>query len=75
MVESILAGERVRLTALEEKDLATVADWYRDDRFMRRLAADASFPQAESQLKKWLTEHHESTKTSCSPFAHWKVMN
>ncbi|MFD1395263.1 GNAT family N-acetyltransferase [Kroppenstedtia eburnea] len=62
MVESILIGERVRLTALEEKDLATVATWSRDDHFMRRLDAEASVPRTESQLKKWLAEHHESDK-------------
>lgn len=72
MDESILIGKKVRLTALEEKDLATVATWSRDDHFMRRLDAEASVPRTESQLKKWLAEHHESDKGFLFAFARRK---
>ncbi len=45
MGESVLAVERVRLTALEEKDLATVATWYRDDHFSAHWPLKPPYPK------------------------------
>ncbi|PTX55320.1 hypothetical protein C8P63_11927 [Melghirimyces profundicolus] len=60
MIDPLLSGKRVRLTAMEDGDLGAVASWHGDAGFMRRLSAAASFPRSESELKKWLEKSRES---------------
>lgn len=53
---SLLHGKRVRLTALEEDDLATMATWSLDAGYLRNLGAEPAVPQRIDELKKkWET--------------------
>lgn len=60
---NVLAGERVRLTALREDDLPTVAGWYDDAVFGRLFDAEPARPRTPAALKKWLSDSTESEKT------------
>jgi RimJ/RimL family protein N-acetyltransferase len=56
----ILCGSLVRLTALDEKDLETVASWYQDAGFLRQLDAAIARPRTESELQAWMANAHKS---------------
>lgn len=54
-----LRGQHVRLTALTEEDLGTIAAWQEDTDLMRRLDAQPAVPKSPGQLRRWLGEHQE----------------
>jgi RimJ/RimL family protein N-acetyltransferase len=53
-----LRGEKVRLTALSEDDLPTIARWHEDTEVMRRFDAAVAMPRNVAQLRRWLEEQH-----------------
>ena len=62
MPENLLQGASVRLTALTEDDLATIATWQQNAEFMRLFDAVPAYPKPKSSLKRWLEKlHKEST--------------
>lgn len=61
----LLAGERVRLTAVEPGDLPLIARWYRDGRFNRLFDAEAAMPKTERAV----AEHIENQQKSKTAFA------
>ena len=54
--DMLLRGERVKLTALTEDDLTTIAPWYENTHFLRLLDARPAHPQTVTKLKDWLQE-------------------
>ena len=48
----LLKGERVKLTALTQDDLATIVPWYENTHFLRLLDARPAYPQTEETLKR-----------------------
>lgn len=52
----MLVGSKVRLTAMTEEDLPTVAAWYEDTDLRRRFAAVAAVPRSSRELGHWLSE-------------------
>ncbi len=54
--DNILRGKRVRLTAVEKKDLPMISSWYEDSGFSRMFDATPAFPKSADQLDHWLEE-------------------
>lgn len=52
----LLYGERVRLTALTQGDVPTIARWYRDTALLRLFDAVAARPQSEAEIARRLEE-------------------
>ncbi|HEX5689655.1 MAG TPA: GNAT family protein [Roseiflexaceae bacterium] len=52
----LLTGAHVRLTALADGDLPTLAQWYQDAEFLRLFDATPAMPRSESALRQWLAE-------------------
>lgn len=59
-LSNVLAGDNVRLTALSEDDLPTIAGWYDDALFGRLFDARPARPRTPAALKKWLADAAES---------------
>lgn len=55
----LLCGDQVRLTALTEQDLRTVARWQADAQFLRLFDAQPAFPKDESALHQWMEKKHQ----------------
>jgi RimJ/RimL family protein N-acetyltransferase len=53
---SLLHGERLRLTALAQEDLATIARWQHNNSFLRLFDALPAYPKSEASLAQWLEE-------------------
>jgi RimJ/RimL family protein N-acetyltransferase len=60
-LQPLLRGTRVRLTALTQDDLPTIAGWYQDAEFMRLLDARSAHPQSADALHTWLDEAQKAT--------------
>jgi RimJ/RimL family protein N-acetyltransferase len=58
--ENIFVGQQVRLTALTQDDLNTVALWYQDAGYLRLLDAAVAKPKSRGELQRWLTQAHEA---------------
>jgi RimJ/RimL family protein N-acetyltransferase len=54
--KNILRGSVVRLTAVEQEDLAAIGHWYEDAGFARLFDAAPAAPKSASQLAHWLEE-------------------
>ena len=52
----LLGGERVRLTALQQGDIPTIARWYGDTAFLRLFDAVAARPLSEAEISLKLEE-------------------
>jgi RimJ/RimL family protein N-acetyltransferase len=53
---NILQGHTIRLTAVEEDDLATIGRWYQDAGFARLFDATPAAPRSAAVLARWLDE-------------------
>jgi RimJ/RimL family protein N-acetyltransferase len=62
-----LRGERLRLTAMTEADLPSLAAWYGDGEFLRHLDAVPAVPKNESQLGEWMRSNQ--ARADCMLFA------
>ncbi|MFN2108530.1 MAG: GNAT family N-acetyltransferase [Anaerolineae bacterium] len=60
-LQTLLRGQRVRLTALTQDDLPTIATWYQDTEFMRLLDARPASPESADALHTWLEEAHKAS--------------
>ena len=59
----LVHGSRVRLTALRQDDLPTIARWYEDAGFMRLYDARPAVPKTEAALARWLEEVGKAENT------------
>ena len=59
----LLHGSRVRLTALRQDDLPTIARWYQDAGFMRLYDARPAVPKTGAALARWLEEVGKAENT------------
>ena len=57
----LFKGTTVQLTALTADDLATVALWYQNAKFLRLFDTLPAAPQTTQQLAQWLEDQHKST--------------
>jgi RimJ/RimL family protein N-acetyltransferase len=57
---NLLQGSRLRLTALEEGDLQTVARWQENATFLRLFDARPAYPRSKASLAAWLEERHKA---------------
>lgn len=63
----LLKGNRVKLTAIEEEDIKTIASWYSDADFLRYFDKVPACPKTEQQLTEWINKCQ--TSNNCFPFA------
>ncbi len=61
---NLLQGTRLRLTALTNDDLPTIARWQQDTSFMRLFDARPAYPRTEAALGQWL----EASRTASDAF-------
>jgi len=57
----LLRGRRVRLSAMTEADLESVARWYEDPDFLRFYDSLPAYPKTAESLKEWLKERQEAS--------------
>lgn len=57
----ILRGERVRLTAMQPDDAATLARWWEQGAFMRLYDSTPAVPRTEAQIAKGIEDHQAKT--------------
>lgn len=68
MIKSgLLKGEKVRLTAINENDAATIAKWYSDADFLRYFDKVPAYPKSEQALREWIRKVQSSD--NCFSFA------
>ncbi|WP_246258766.1 GNAT family N-acetyltransferase [Kroppenstedtia pulmonis] len=65
MVNPLLMGEQVRLTAIAERDLSAIVRLYEDSSFLRLYDAKPAAPRSEVQIREWMKE----TSHRCFRFA------
>jgi len=53
-ISRLLRGDRVRLTALNTRDLPTLVHWFEDAEFMRLYDTRPACPKSEAELTRWL---------------------
>lgn len=58
---TLLRGSRVRLTALTQDDLPTVAKWHQNAEFLRLLDALPAYPKTETSLAQRLDDTDRAT--------------
>ncbi|MGP4077600.1 GNAT family N-acetyltransferase [Halobacillus sp. K22] len=58
-LEPLLAGERVRLTLLDDHDIDHMTKWYNTTDYARHLDALPAKPKRAEDLRKWRDEAHE----------------
>ena len=58
---TLLRGSRVRLTALTQNDLPTVAKWYQNSEFLRLFDVLPAYPKTETALAQWLDDTDKAT--------------
>ena len=58
---TLLRGSRVRLTALTQDDLPTVAEWHQNPEFLRLLDALPAYPKTETSLAQRLDDTDKAT--------------
>src|SRR5438045_4023649 len=61
LITDHLRGTRVRLTALSEADVPTIAGWQTDGAFLRLFDAVPAAPRNVAQLTTWLTGSQQRT--------------
>lgn len=60
ITSNLLRGERTRLTAIESRDIATIARWWEDTDFLRHFDATPAFPKTEDQLSRMISDEQAS---------------
>jgi RimJ/RimL family protein N-acetyltransferase len=58
---TLLRDSRVRLTALTQNDLPTVAEWHQNSDFLRLFDALPAYPKTETALAQWLDDTDKAT--------------
>lgn len=62
-LKSLLKGERIRLTVLNEKDMIIMEKWYNDMDFLRSYDMTIAFPKSSVQLCEMLNEKRKSNNS------------
>ncbi len=62
-INNLLVGERVKLTSLNEEDLAILENWYNDVNFLRLYDVISAFPKSEMQLLQMLNNKRSSSNS------------
>jgi RimJ/RimL family protein N-acetyltransferase len=60
MIDALLSGTRVRLTAFTPDDVAALARWYQDTAFLRLYDAEVAHPKNEKQVADLIAERQKS---------------
>lgn len=61
--EKLLCGEKVKLNAVREEDMETIAEWYQDTAFLRLYDSQPAAPLSEKQLAERLQKRQEDPNT------------
>lgn len=56
MVNSLLTGEQVRLTAIAERVLSAMVRLYEDSSFLRLYDAKPAAPHSQVRIREWMKE-------------------
>lgn len=60
ITSNLLRGEKVRLTAVENRDIPTIARWWEDSEFLRNYDTSPAFPKTEDQLSRLISDNQSS---------------
>jgi RimJ/RimL family protein N-acetyltransferase len=63
VLERLLVGKSVRLTALTKEDIPTFIRWYQDVEFLRLFDSRPAYPKTAEELGKWLDELQKDERT------------
>ena len=63
VLQDVFHSTRVRLTALTQDDLPTIARWHEDSEFQRLYDARPARPKSEAELGRWLEELQNESNT------------
>jgi RimJ/RimL family protein N-acetyltransferase len=55
ITSNLLRGEKIRLTAIENRDIPTIARWWDDSEFLRNYDTAPAFPKSEDQLSRMIS--------------------
>jgi RimJ/RimL family protein N-acetyltransferase len=61
ITSNLLRGEKIRLTAVENRDIATMARWWEDDAFLRNYDTLPAAPKTEDQLSRLISDEQGSS--------------
>lgn len=59
----LLKGEKIRLGAINEEDIAVFADWYNDSEFLRFFDKVPVYPKSRLELLEWIKESGSSNRS------------
>ncbi len=62
-LKSLLKAERLRLTALNERDIPSMEEWYNNLDFLRLYDMTMAFPKSSAQLYEMLNEKRKSNNS------------
>ncbi|MEZ4517372.1 MAG: GNAT family protein [Chloroflexota bacterium] len=60
ITSNLLRGEKVRLTAIENRDIPTMAHWWEDMEFLRNYDTLPAFPKSEDQISRIISDEQAS---------------
>jgi RimJ/RimL family protein N-acetyltransferase len=60
MLTNLLVGHKVRLTALDKKDIPTLMRWHQDTAYLRLQDSRPALPRTEATTAAWLDEVDQS---------------
>ncbi len=60
ITSNLLRGEKIRLTAIESRDLAAMSSWWEDTDFLRNYDTSPAFPKTEDQLSRMVSDEQSS---------------
>lgn len=60
---NLLKGKKVKLTAINEKDMEIIARWYSDIDFLRFFDTAPALPKTELQLYEWIKSIQDSSSS------------
>ena len=63
ILNRLLCGDQVRLTAMAADDLPTVARWFSNTRLLRLYDARPASPKSEAELAQWLEQIQKDKNT------------
>lgn len=69
----LLTGEKVRLTAIDERDIPIISSWYSDADFLRYFDKVPAIPKSIKQIDEWINAIQSSNNTC--PFAIRDINN
>ena len=60
-ISNMLQGEKIRLTAVSNDDVAAIVSWYEDTAFSRMFDATPARPKSQDFWLSWLKEQEKKT--------------